>query len=38
VVEVRRYFPPITDNALAWDCVQRIVGWQPPPEPPQGQK
>ncbi len=38
VVELRRYFPSITDIALARDCVQRIVGWRLPPEPPQGQK
>lgn len=37
VVELRRYFPSITDNALARDCVRRIVGWRLPPQPVRGQ-
>ncbi len=38
VVELRRYFPAITDNAVARDCVQRIVGWRLPPERVRGRK
>src|SRR3954463_9865583 len=29
VVELRRYFPLLTDNAHARRCVQVIVGWTP---------
>ena len=36
VVEFRRHFPLITDNAKAGQCVRIIAGWQPAPErPPQ---
>ncbi len=38
VVEFRRHFPLITDAALARDCVRRIVGWRPLPEPMHGDK
>jgi hypothetical protein len=31
VVELRRHFPLITDNAQARRCVQVIAGWQPLP-------
>ena len=30
VVELRRHFPLLTDNAHARRCVQVIVGWTPP--------
>ena len=29
VVELRRHFPLLTDNAHARRCVQVIVGWTP---------
>ena len=29
VVELRRHFPLITDNAKAGECVRIIAGWQP---------
>ena len=36
IVEFRRHFPLITDNAKAGQCVRIIAGWQPVPErPPQ---
>jgi hypothetical protein len=36
IVEFRRHFPLITDNAKAGECVRIIAGWQPPPvQPPQ---
>ena len=31
VVELRRHFPLITDNAHARRCVRAIVGWRPQP-------
>ena len=31
VVEFRRHFPLITDNARARGCVKMIVGWRPQP-------
>ena len=31
VVELRRHFPPIADNAHARRCVRAIVGWGPRP-------
>ena len=31
VVELRRHFPLITDNASARRCVRAIVGWAPRP-------
>jgi hypothetical protein len=35
VVELRRHFPGITDNANARLCVRSIASWQPlPPLPP----
>ena len=37
VVELRRHFPLITDNAQARLCVQTIVGWTQRPVPDQGQ-
>ncbi len=37
VVEFRRHFPLI-DGVHAWDCVRRIAGWRPLPEPAQGRK
>ena len=33
VVELRRRFPLIADNANARRCVRAIVGWGPPPRP-----
>lgn len=32
VIELRRAFPAITDNAKARDCVRTIAGWKPPAE------
>lgn len=37
VVELRRHFPLIADNANARRCVRAIVGWTPQPAPDQGQ-
>jgi hypothetical protein len=35
VVELRRHFPGIKDNAAARLCVRAIAGWKPlPPLPP----
>jgi hypothetical protein len=31
VVELRRRFPGITDNARARECVRTIAGWLPLP-------
>jgi hypothetical protein len=33
-IELRRLFPGITDNAMAWAHVRTIAGWQPAPQPP----
>ena len=33
VVELRRHFPLIADNAQARLCVRTIVGWRPAPQP-----
>jgi hypothetical protein len=33
VVELRRHFPLITDNAQARRCVQVIAGWKPLADP-----
>ena len=33
VVELRRLFPGITDNAEARECAQTIAGWKPLPVP-----
>jgi len=33
VVELRRHFPLITDNAKGRECVRIIAGWQPAPPP-----
>ena len=35
VVELRRHFPLITDNANARRCVQMIAAWKPIPDRPQ---
>ena len=35
IVEFRRHFPLITDNAKAGECVRIIAGWKPAPEWPQ---
>jgi hypothetical protein len=35
IVELRRHFPLITDNANARRCVRAIVGWTPRPAPDQ---
>jgi hypothetical protein len=32
-VELRRWFPGITDNANARSCARSIAGWQPLPQP-----
>ena len=37
VVELRRHFPLITDNAHARRCVRAIVGWKPRPASDQEQ-
>jgi hypothetical protein len=34
VVELRRLFPAITDNAEARECARTIAGWKPLPEAP----
>ena len=31
VLELRRHFPLITDNAKGRECVRIIAGWQPLP-------
>jgi len=31
VLELRRIYPAISDNAAAVQAVRRIVGWRPPP-------
>jgi len=31
VVELRRLFPGITDNAQPRECVRTIAGWRPLP-------
>ena len=37
IVEFRRHFPLITDNAKAGECVRIIAGWRPMPDrKPQG--
>jgi hypothetical protein len=38
VVELRRRFPLITDNANARRCVRAIVGWGAPRRPAPGQE
>jgi hypothetical protein len=34
VIELRRHFPGITDNANARRCVRAIAGWKPLPPLP----
>jgi hypothetical protein len=34
IVEFKRHFPLITDNAKAGECVRIIAGWQPVPDQP----
>jgi hypothetical protein len=34
VIEVRRRFPGIVDNARARMCARTIAGWQPLPKQP----
>src|SRR3982751_5508520 len=34
IVEFRRHFPLITDNARAGECVRIIAGWRPVPDQP----
>ena len=29
MIELRRYFPGITDNAKARECARTIAGWKP---------
>jgi hypothetical protein len=37
IVEFRRHFPLISDNAKAGECVRIIAGWRKMPEqPPRG--
>jgi hypothetical protein len=38
VVELRRHFPLITDNAHARRCVRAIVSWGPRPAPDQDEE
>lgn len=33
VIELRRHFPLITDNAQGRECVRAIAGWRPYPTP-----
>src|SRR3954470_5239663 len=35
IVEFRRHFPLISDNAKAGECVRIIAGWKPMPDRPQ---
>jgi hypothetical protein len=35
VVELRRHYPLLTDNAHAGLCVRAIAGWQPLADQPQ---
>ncbi len=35
IVELRRHFPLITNNAYARLCARSIVGWAPQPAPEQ---
>ena len=35
VVELRRHYPLLADNAHARFCVWTIVGWRPIPDQPQ---
>ena len=37
VVELRRHFPLIADNASARSCVRTIVGWAPKSRPKRDQ-
>jgi hypothetical protein len=32
-IELRRFFPGITDNARARECAMIIAGWGPRPDP-----
>ena len=34
VIELRRRFPGVTDNANARTCARSIAGWTPLPAPP----
>ena len=34
MVELRRLFPGVTDNAQARECVRTIAGWKPLPKLP----
>ncbi len=34
MIEFRRHFPGITDNARARNCAKIIAGWQPPARAP----
>jgi hypothetical protein len=34
IIEVRKRFASISDNAKARDCARIIAGWQPLPMPP----
>jgi hypothetical protein len=36
VIELRRHFPGIADNAMARICVRTIAGWGPVPTPKKG--
>jgi hypothetical protein len=39
VVELRRYFPGVTDNEQARVCVRSIAAWKPlPPNPPRARR
>ncbi len=38
VIELRRHFPLITDNAKGRECVRIIAGWQPLPVPTKAEK
>ncbi len=37
VLELRRHFPLITDNARGRECVRIIAGWRPMPPPAQAE-
>src|SRR4051812_21800322 len=37
IVEFKRHFPLIADNARAQECARIIAGWQPVPEQPEAE-
>ncbi len=37
LIELRRHFPLLADNAGAWRCLHAILSWTPRPAPERGQ-